>query len=239
MKNPEEDLRYKSLHEDVLEALCGSIKEIMDFHTKPFRGMGYDACYNLVSSYLYEWKNEFNPTVDYETLWDHVSRLKELYDTLKWNDVKPSAPFQRSTEVVQIYDMSDPAKRTRALTLYNNYVPVNKDQNILEATAGHLAIAVVRIPPNLQEKIFITAVLKNAQKDAKQAASFAVLQYLEPKYGHYIVPPSPYVQQQPKKPKPKPTSYVQQQPTNPVQQPKKSNPYVQQYPKKLNPYARQ
>ena len=71
---------YLRFVEDVVEALCGCI-----VHTFVACGMrravGVEVCQNILFSFL----NEVNPQITkYEVVWDPISRIKEMYDTVKW-----------------------------------------------------------------------------------------------------------------------------------------------------------
>ena len=71
---------YMKIYEDVLEALCGAIKRILNKYT--VRGVGYSACYNLISSYL----DEIDDKYFFEEAYDPVSKLKDLFDKEGWGD---------------------------------------------------------------------------------------------------------------------------------------------------------
>jgi len=95
--DPSDADEYTSLYEDTFEALCGAINHILNTHL-PI-GVGFAACYNLVTSAL----KKIKIPVTYEEIVDPKSRLKEIFDMMKWSDTKGC----NLKKCVQIYDVDE------------------------------------------------------------------------------------------------------------------------------------
>lgn len=81
--NLDESELYLGMYEDTFEALFGAITLICKdkFPQESSRGISYNACYNLMSSYL----SEIEVKTSYQDAWDPVTRLKELSDSKGWD----------------------------------------------------------------------------------------------------------------------------------------------------------
>lgn len=79
-EDPTDCREYLDMNEDTVEALCGAITRIFNKHTK-VKGVGYNACYNLISSML----DEIDIPITYKEVFDAKSRMKELFDAKGWN----------------------------------------------------------------------------------------------------------------------------------------------------------
>ena len=73
------DEYVNAMLEDTLEAFIGALVSIIDEKTRI--GVGYSVAYNIISSYL----NQLNVSLNYEDIFDPKSRIKELYDRLRWD----------------------------------------------------------------------------------------------------------------------------------------------------------
>lgn len=71
--------RYRDILEDVFEAFFGALEFSID--SKWYHGMGYITVYRILSSMF----DEFDISIDYETLVDAKTRLNELKDEHKLN----------------------------------------------------------------------------------------------------------------------------------------------------------
>lgn len=69
--------KKKKLLEDVFEAFFGATEMLIDSIVYP--GYGYAICYRIVASLF----NEINISLSYESLYDPITRLKEVFDYFK------------------------------------------------------------------------------------------------------------------------------------------------------------
>ncbi len=69
---------YTGLLKDAFSSLIGTMVTIID--NKTIDGAGYLTAYNIVSHYL----NKISMTLDFESVFDAKTRLKEIYDKLGW-----------------------------------------------------------------------------------------------------------------------------------------------------------
>lgn len=83
------DKQQKSLLEDVFESFIGCTEEVVDNIIKEIKGcempgVGYHICWQLLSSIF----NELKISIDYSSLVDSKTKLKELFDENKNNQLK-------------------------------------------------------------------------------------------------------------------------------------------------------
>jgi dsRNA-specific ribonuclease len=69
--------KMKKILEDVFEAFFGATELIIDSIVYP--GSGYSICYRLVASLF----NDISISLSYESLYDPITRLKEVFDFFK------------------------------------------------------------------------------------------------------------------------------------------------------------
>lgn len=69
--------KKKKLLEDIFEAFFGATEMLVDSIVYP--GYGYAICYRIVASLF----NEINISLSYESLYDPITRLKEVFDYFK------------------------------------------------------------------------------------------------------------------------------------------------------------
>jgi dsRNA-specific ribonuclease len=110
-QNPMEEEDFLKANEDVMEAVSGAITEILNAKTS--RGIGYNACYNMIKSYLdvsveVLFFKELFAKKDYQGMYDQLinakTRLKETFDYKKWTDSTNSCTL--STNLV-LYNISE------------------------------------------------------------------------------------------------------------------------------------
>ena len=87
-----ENIDYISMMEDSFEALFGAV--VMVANSKNSRGVGYAISYSIIKSF-YDAKNI---SVRYEDVFDAKSRLKEIYDGMKWKFAYPNVYTKRENE---------------------------------------------------------------------------------------------------------------------------------------------
>jgi dsRNA-specific ribonuclease len=76
------------LLEDCFEAFCGVLTTILD------REHGFKICYNLITNLL----NDLEMDIDYDKLFDAKTRLKELYDKIRWGNPRFVETIPRTDE---------------------------------------------------------------------------------------------------------------------------------------------
>lgn len=128
--DPMKEDDFLKANEDTFEALCGAITEILN--AKLSRGIGYNACFNMVKSYLDTseevalfkslWQKK-----DYQTFYNHLinakTRLKETFDLKKWTNPQTTCTL---ASVLKLYNITEAPigklkpSRQFAMTAYQN-----------------------------------------------------------------------------------------------------------------------
>lgn len=99
-KNIEHCQEYKDMLEDTFEAFLGVLDLREDELTTI--GVGSRACYNIVKSFLDEYRNQGHITLDYHEYYDPISRLKEIYDKYHW-DFGKSRHYDIATQQATVW----------------------------------------------------------------------------------------------------------------------------------------
>ena len=73
-----ENVDYLSMMEDTFEAFVGAVVAVVD--SKNRRGVGYTVAYIIIKSFY----DSLEISLKWENVFDAKSRIKELYDQLKW-----------------------------------------------------------------------------------------------------------------------------------------------------------
>lgn len=125
------DKRQKSLLEDVFESFIGCVEEVVDETIKEikgefFPGVGYYVCWQILSSIF----NELDIPINYASLVDSKTKLKELFD-------------ERKNNFLKYVDHQCPESRLFTSNVYNNnewlgsgVSPLRKEAQNKAATAA-------------------------------------------------------------------------------------------------------
>jgi dsRNA-specific ribonuclease len=139
------------MYEDIIEGFCGAITKILDANVG--KGVGYAACYNLIESFL----DEYDIPLEYDKLFDSVTRLKEFYDNLKWPNFKKN---------VYVTELTDAAKR-----VYLDNVGRRPDEAILNSTDRHIAFVYAYTKGEKNKRVLVAAATSNVKGNAKKIAA--------------------------------------------------------------------
>jgi len=155
---------YQAAYEDTVEALCGAIMRILNKNTT--NGVGYVACYNLISSFL----QEETISLEYEDVFDAKSRLKEVFDSRKWNDLQGC----RLSDCLYAMDNNEKAifkynKETKNLKISN--IDINSSDRFI--AFGYACLG--SIPAN---KTLLAVATANKKKNAEQKVAEGVIKNL-------------------------------------------------------------
>lgn len=163
---------YLGMFEDTFEALFGAITIICktEFPQNSGRGVGYSACYNLMSGYL----NEIEIETSYEEAWDPVSRLKELSDVKGWNNIKGC----KFNNILSVYEIADEKDYNQIMWNYNIYInEYNAFNEPIIPLEGNKFIAFGYGCINERRRL-LSVVVSGSKKNAKHIAAENVIQKL-------------------------------------------------------------
>ncbi len=161
---------YMKMLGDTVEALCGIIFLLCGEYIN--RGVGYNACYNLVASYL----DEITIPISFEEAWDAVSRLKEIFDDHGWNE-KQGCRLKQSLFVFDI---------RKEMHLYKRFIHLIPQEELANHRFVALVFACIKDVPT-----FLTVQFAGAKKIAKNLAAEEAITILKNKYRIVRIRPDP------------------------------------------------
>lgn len=171
-----ENSTYLGMYEDTVEALCGAITRILNNHT--VIGVGYKACYNLISSFL----NEIEIGTTYEEIYDPVSRLKLLFDSQGWNSKAGSHKTDCTIKNCLLnYEVGESQQKSIG---YNLRYATKTTEVIVSTNTGRkedargVAFGYVCLNGNIGSKTLYCVVYAVSKKKAKHIAAECVLKRL-------------------------------------------------------------
>ena len=155
-EDPLADEDFLKANEDVFEAVCGSITQILN--KKLTRGIGYNACFNMIKSFLDAseevalFKNLFK-IQDYATFYNHIidakTRLKETFDRKRWTVPQNTCTLSTNLNVFNISNEIIGNLQPKRQTAMNIYMRESKnaglkiEQSILNSTDRFLILGYV------------------------------------------------------------------------------------------------
>jgi len=159
---------YQAAYEDTVEALCGAISQILNKHTA--RGVGYVACYNLISSFL----KEEPISLEYEDVFDAKSRLKEVFDAKKWNDI----PGCRLSDCLFAMEVNEKSLNKYVTESKKNKGFASNTNAIMSTNDRFIAFGYACIDGNPKNKTLLSVATANKKKNAEQKAADEVINRL-------------------------------------------------------------
>lgn len=192
-ENPMEHEEFFKSNEDVFEAVCGAITEILNGYMT--KGVGYNACFNMVKSYLdvsdevVLFKKLWNEK-KYQELYDKLinakTRLKETFDMQKWGERSCSV-----NDNLKIFNISDapigkmPAKRDLAMRMYLDdsiKSGIGADPLVLTTKKKFLVLGYTcDNSGHLHTRKLVTAKISNDKTSSQIAAAQEVIEDLKKK----------------------------------------------------------
>ena len=159
---------YQAAYEDTVEALCGAISQILNKHTT--KGVGYVACYNLISSFL----KEEHISLEYEDVFDAKSRLKEVFDAKKWNDIAGC----RLSDCLYSMEVNEKSLDKYMKESSRNKGFANTNSSIVNSNDRFIAFGYACIDGNPKNKTLLSVTTANKKKNAEQKAADEVIKRL-------------------------------------------------------------
>ena len=183
-KNPMDNVEYRSMLEDTIEAICGVlIKMVRTIKDKRGKFLTYGTGFELCKNFLYTFLDESPMKIEYGDLWDGNTRIKEMYEShvygLHWPK-RVLGPGARDDGGEYAYVITKLADGRFQVILYGwplgDKIPVRAN------------------------RVQLAREVDKDRKVAQQAASSKALEVLDRVYNIRDVPVNPYV---PNKWKPK------------------------------------
>jgi dsRNA-specific ribonuclease len=168
---------YQAAYEDTVEAVCGVIMEVLNKYTA--QGVGDTACYNLISSFL----DEYEIPIKYEDLFDAKSRLKEVFDSQGWNNIKGC----NLGNCLVTIDVDD----EQLLNRYKKDIKSITDRKILDSTDKYITLGYACMAGNPRDKKLLIVTTANTKSNAEQPAAEVIIERLK-RYGISIPIPDMY-----------------------------------------------
>lgn len=181
---------FMAMNEDTVEALCGAITRIINNNAPKSvaSGISYQACYNMISSFL----DEIKISIKYEDVFDAKSRLKALFDIQQWSSSK-GCTIGDNLKTYNLQDPRNPALRDQAMNTYMRSLErgMKLDENITNTTDRFLTMGYVCLHGDPYRKTFISAATSNRKLDAEKKVCEKMIDFLK-KRGIWIPPSDPY-----------------------------------------------
>ena len=133
---------YVAAYEDTVEAVVGAINNMLNKHET--KGVGYRACYNLISSFL----EEVNIPTSYEEVFDPISRMKELFDQEGWNEAKLFPTWCSSHQCLVTYNTK--TQMNEIIQQMTKLVKFNPKGDVIDLTANFVSFGYACLPNDLK-----------------------------------------------------------------------------------------
>ncbi len=180
---------YVAAYEDTVEAVVGAINNMLNKHET--KGVGYRACYNLISSFL----EEIDIPTSYEEVFDPISRMKELFDQQGWNDVNVFPGWCSSHQCLVTYNtktqMNEIIQQMTKLVKYN---PSSKG-DVIDLTDNFISFgyACTETHQGNPIKKILSGASANKEQKSRHLAADRLIEKLRTLGIYKKVVPNPYV----------------------------------------------